>query len=98
MMNIRASGVVVFVVLGLMFSDAALAKGSRPSDNQIKEEIIADSIAGYDGNCPCPYNRARNGSSCGKRSAWSRAGGEAPLCYKDDVSQEMVDEWRAAHH
>ena len=37
--------------------------------------MIKESIDGYPGNCPCPYNTARNGSRCGKRSAYNRAGG-----------------------
>ena len=56
--------------------------------------LIEDSIANYSGNCPCPYNSARNGSRCGKRSAYNRAGGYAPLCFKEDVSKEMVQEYR----
>jgi hypothetical protein len=66
------------------------ARGSKPkqglSDNQIRRLLIRESIDAYPGNCPCPYNSASNGSSCGGRSAWSRAGGEEPLCYPNDVS------------
>lgn len=67
------------------------------SDAQIKDILIKESIAAYSGNCPCPYHRARNGSSCGRRSAYSRAGGAEPLCYPKDVSAQMVEEYRAAH-
>ncbi len=73
------------------------AKEKRLSDAKIRTLMIADSIAAYAGNCPCPYNTARNGSSCGKRSAWSRSGGESPLCYPSDISDEMVQEYRDAH-
>ena len=38
----------------------------------------------YSGNCPCPYNTASDGSSCGARSAWSRSGGASPICYASD--------------
>ena len=71
--------------------------GKRLSDAQIKKVIIDGSIAAYDGNCPCPYSRARNGSRCGKRSAYSREGGAAPLCYPEDVSVEMVQRYRDEH-
>jgi len=47
--------------------------------------FIQQSINNYSGNCPCPYNRASNGSRCGKRSAYSRPGGYSPLCYSSDV-------------
>ena len=50
------------------------------SNDEIVKSIISDSISNYSGNCPCPYNSASNGSSCGKRSAYSRAGGYTPLC------------------
>ncbi|MCX4030321.1 hypothetical protein H0A36_24960 [Endozoicomonas sp. SM1973] len=65
------------------------------SDQQIKSQIIQQSIQSYPGNCPCPYNRASNGSRCGKRSAWSRAGGYSPYCYPSDVSNEMVKQYKA---
>jgi len=34
---------------------------------------------------------------CGKRSAWSKAGGYAPLCYESDIIDEMVKEYRKIH-
>jgi hypothetical protein len=78
-------------------SSKATTPKPRLSDGQIKKILIRESIASYSGNCPCPYNTASNGSSCGGRSAWSRAGGEEPLCYPKDVSAEMVREYRASH-
>jgi hypothetical protein len=68
----------------------------RLTDAQIRRLLIQDSIDSYSGNCPCPYNSASNGSSCGRRSAYSRAGGEEPLCYPGDVTKKLVDEYRAA--
>jgi len=47
--------------------------------------------------CACPYNSARNGSSCGGRSAWSRGGGYSPMCYPKDVSKADVAAYRASH-
>lgn len=67
------------------------------SDQEIKKRIIQASIASYPGNCPCPYNSARNGSRCGGRSAWSRQGGYSPICYENDVTEEMVNNWRKSH-
>ncbi|WP_077292066.1 SH3 domain-containing protein [Roseibium algicola] len=76
---------------------APLASNPRPglSDAQIAEILIKRSIAYYSGNCPCPYNRARNGSSCGRRSAYSRPGGASPLCYRSDVTKTMIANYRA---
>ena len=70
-------------------------KEGRVSDAEIKRRVIADSIASYEGPCACPYQSARNGSRCGRRSAYNRAGGEAPLCFPSDVSDEMVQQYRA---
>lgn len=44
--------------------------------------------------CACPDDRARNGSSCGGRSAYSRPGGAAPLCYLSDVTTAMIESYR----
>jgi hypothetical protein len=44
--------------------------------------------------CACPDDRARNGSSCGGRSAYSRPGGAAPLCYLSDVTAAMIESYR----
>ncbi|MBQ4766740.1 hypothetical protein F9U42_06280 [Pectobacterium versatile] len=85
---------MVCAVALLSVSTPSMAKNSRISDEQIKEKIIQESISSYSGNCPCPYNSARNGSKCGKRSAWNRAGGDSPICYKDDVTRKMIDDWR----
>jgi hypothetical protein len=63
-------------------------------DNAIRNAIIQESISNYSGNCPCPYNSTSNGSRCGKRSAYSRAGGYATICYDADVTQEMIKEYR----
>jgi len=69
----------------------------RLSDAQIRKILIDESIAAYDGNCPCPYSRARNGSRCGSRSAYDREGGAAPLCFPADVTAEMVQAYRDEH-
>jgi hypothetical protein len=82
---------MLFAAAGVPFASAA------PSDEEIKRFIIQESIASYPGNCPCPYNRAANGSKCGKRSAWSRAGGYSPICYPEEVTQQLIDEWRQQH-
>ncbi|QZN94911.1 hypothetical protein [Symbiopectobacterium purcellii] len=81
----------------LLLPEVAIAKAQPVNNDQIKQAIIDESIAAYSGNCPCPYHSARNGSSCGKRSAWSRPGGYSPICYKNEVTQEMIDTWKKRH-
>ena len=66
------------------------------SDAEIRQRIVRQSIAAYPGPCACPYNTDRAGRSCGRRSAYSRPGGYAPLCYPSDVSQDEVQAWRRA--
>ncbi len=81
----------------ILSAGTALGKeqeNSLASDAAVKKAIIADSLSRYPGPCPCPYNVARNGSRCGKRSAYSRPGGYSPVCYESDVTSEMVKEWR----
>lgn len=82
---------------GLCTTSESYAKTQRLSDAQVKQAIIVESIANYPGPCACPYNHARNGSACGKRSAWSRAGGYSPLCYAEDVTKEDIAQWRETH-
>lgn len=84
----------ILLLVGLCATFGAEAKQSSQSAEAIKQKIIQQSIESYPGNCPCPYNTARNGSRCGKRSAYNRAGGYAPLCYPEDVSDRMVKEYK----
>jgi hypothetical protein len=74
----------------------APAAAKRQSDSQLKRRMIAESIAAYDGRCPCPYSTMSNGRQCGRRSAWSKPGGESPLCYESDVTAEMVEAYRSS--
>lgn len=81
-------------ILVLAASLVAAADDRGLSDDEIRQILIQRSIASYSGNCPCPYNRASNGSRCGKRSAYSRPGGASPLCYPGDVTDAMVERYR----
>jgi hypothetical protein len=93
--------IVLWLMLLPMWSWAQSAAPARPSgpsrsldDARIREAMIADSIAQYRGNCPCPYSTMRNGRNCGTRSAYSKPGGAAPLCYPGDISDAMVQAYR----
>jgi hypothetical protein len=84
-----------YLIAGLLcLAVPTLAAGAELSDEQIRQALIARSIAMYSGNCPCPYNVDRAGRKCGRRSAYSRAGGKAPLCYPADITPEMIARFR----
>lgn len=84
----------IFAVLTIshFFSFNTLAFTQLELSNA-KERMIQESINSYPSNCPCPYNTMRNGRSCGGRSAYSKPGGYAPLCYVKDVSDREAEKY-----
>lgn len=82
-----------FPIVVLTFAVLMGSPAGAQTVTTAKREMIQESIARYPGNCPCPFNRASNGSRCGGRSAWSRPGGRSPICYADDISDQMVRSW-----
>lgn len=71
-----------------------LSRRSLGAD-EIATILMSRSRAGYSGSCPCPYNTDRAGRRCGGRSAYSRPGGASPLCYRSDVSEQMIARFRS---
>ncbi len=87
-----------FILTLVAFSAiAANPLAARTTDAEVRGQMIRESLASYPGNCPCPYSTMRNGRSCGGRSAYSRPGGYAPLCYPADISDDMVRSYRQSH-
>ena len=84
------------IFLFLLFFPLILLAES-PQDQQIVQQIIKESLASYPGSCPCPYSKASNGNSCGKRSAYSKPSGYAPLCYSKDVTPAMISSYKHKH-
>ncbi len=78
-----------------LFILLAAPPGHAQDTRTIVRQIIQASINNYPGNCPCPYNTDRAGRQCGGRSAWSKPGGYAPICYGSDVTDQMVDSFKA---
>jgi hypothetical protein len=94
----RRAVVAILALVAVFVIDEACARGL--TDTQIRQQIIQQSVSAYLATghpCACPYNSARNGSSCGGRSAYSRPGGAAPLCYPSDVTDGMVADWKRQH-
>lgn len=86
---------VVLWVLAVCYGSPAYGENQGVSreqaiQQQIKRQMIEESIASYPGSCPCPYNTMRNGRACGGRSAWSKKGGHAPICYDTDVTRDAL--------
>lgn len=90
------------LTLGILIALIAFSATARSplTDDQVRQQIIQQSVAAYHATghpCACPYDSARNGSSCGGRSAYSRPGGAAPVCYPADITAGAVAEWRQKH-
>jgi hypothetical protein len=71
------------------------------SDQKIAAMIVKESRMTYyrTGHpCACPYDLARNGTHCGRRSAYSRPGGASPKCFVEDVSKEEIASYRLTRH
>ena len=86
---------------GYVKRDETCVTVDEATDTEVRQQMIATSVEGYSGSCPCPYFRDRAGRSCGRRSAYSRPGGASPLCYERDITDEAVEEYRArypSHH
>ena len=79
----------------LLLSSSVLA--GEITNEQIIQNIIQNSIASYLGNCPCPYSITVSGSKCGKRSAYSKPGGYAPICYPENVTPAMISSYKHKH-
>lgn len=82
------------VIAAILLLSASLY-AEDPSDTEIRQLQIQQSISSYSGSCPCPYNVMGNGRRCGGNTAYSKPGGAEPLCYESDVSDEMVERYHA---
>lgn len=90
----RAYAIVVGLALFAGFASAA-ESAPRLTDAQVRKVLIEESRSEYSGNCACPYDTDRAGRRCGKRSAYNRPRGAAPLCFDKDVTPDMVKEYRS---
>jgi hypothetical protein len=83
--------------VAVLLTFPALARGPTVTNDQVRQQIIQQSVADYHATChrcACPYDLECNGRSCGRVSAYSRPGGAAPMCYPTDVNDGMVADWR----
>jgi len=85
--------VMVFCLCVGFLTPSVFAASSK-TDKEIIQILIRESIAQYNGVCPCPYSINRGGRKCGRSSAYSKPGGAEPLCYDTDVTEEMIARYR----
>lgn len=70
------------------------------SDDYVRRALVQQNVAAYLSSgqtCPCPYSLDRNGRKCVGQTKFARTGGARPICYPDEVSDAMVQTWRAIH-
>lgn len=75
-------------------SEPTIKSSPTVSPTIIIQRIIAESVANYPGTCACPYSTDRKGRRCGNRSAYSKPGGYAPICFAQDVTRSMIEAYR----
>ena len=96
-MSRRGAGVTATMLAGWALGLASVVMaGEAMTDDEVRRAIIQESLRAYPGNCPCPWNRDRAGRQCGRRSAYFRPGGYAPVCFAHDISDEQVRAFREA--
>ena len=67
--------------------------------DKIKEHILNVSVASYSGTCVCPFNKTARNEDCNTRSQYDQAGRTGttrPICYKADITEEMVQSYKSA--
>lgn len=97
LVRVRGMRIVPGLFAGLLLVASNAAGAGTLSDAEIRARLVAESARAYPGNCPCPENLDSAGRRCGARSAYSRTGGRAVMCYPEDVTDEQVRNYRDTH-
>jgi hypothetical protein len=81
---------VIATSVAVSFLAASTLRAQDISDEQIKKQIVEECLTTYlqKKPCPCPYSRG-----CWI-NAWVVPGGAKPFCYGDDVSKELIAQFR----
>jgi hypothetical protein len=82
-----------FLAAALAVLSAGPAHAQR--DDEIRRLLVEDSLARFNGYCPCPYSYDR-GQQCADKSAYSRRTAYPPdlYCYPNDVHWRDVQAYR----
>jgi endonuclease YncB( thermonuclease family) len=73
---------------------AACGDADANADDRLRDELIERSIAGYSGQCPCPYSTRRGGAACGDRSSYSQGNKRGLYCFRKDIPAAVVAQHR----
>ena len=57
--------ILTIILMGIVCSASAYA--TELSDKEVRQAMIAGSIASYPGKCACPYSLLNSGRACGGR-------------------------------
>ena len=85
----RRSALLAVALLG---AAPALAQ----SDEDIRRLVVEDSLARFQGYCPCPYSYDR-GQQCADKSVYRQSSGGRPVdlyCYPHDVPYWEIVNYR----
>lgn len=101
---------MIVTIIMLVLPSWCFGYGFAMSDDQIKAEIIKESInafyklkVGGGTPCPCPYSTGTDGQTCGGESAYFKQnqqnlGTDFVLkCFPRDVSKEDIVQFRIEH-
>ena len=85
---------IIILILLIICPNFCIADNN---DDNLAKNMIAKSIANYSGKCACPYQVMSNGNKCGNKSAYSKPGGYAPLCYISDINDEIINKQKSVY-
>ncbi len=84
----------IFLIVGAIFCVWNASSALALTDGQVRDLMIKASIASFKGACPCPYSFTAEGLRCGTQSAWSKKDGTGPACYRQDIGDPAVADYR----
>jgi len=85
----------IILISFLFINSASVFAQPKTTDDEIKKQIIAQSLSSYSGKCPCPYSVMSSGQSCGTKSAYSKPGGTSVICFLSDVNSTMIKNFKS---
>jgi endonuclease YncB( thermonuclease family) len=82
------------IALAAILLLAACGDADANADNRLRDELIARSIAGYSGQCPCPYSTRRGGAACGDQSSYAQGNRRGLYCFRKDIPAAVLAQHR----